>query len=238
MAAVYEIPPDLRDRYTLNGRVPVISEYIDGFSDNIGRVYTQTALDTELERVSRASAGFSDIAHLTWLLEAFEKYPVIDERVLVIGSQTPLYEACCIKYGGYPITVELSQITCETDSLLCITAEKLEKSDHKYTRAVSISTHEHIGLGRYGDELDPEGDIKALAGLREKIVPGGLLYLAVPIGSDTLAWNAHRIYGKIRFPLLISGWELVDSFGSDCAKLFENDTIEWYQPVFVLRNPV
>ena len=53
---------------------------------------------------------------------------------------------------------------------------------------------EHIGLGRYGDPLDPDGDLKAIAELTRSLSPGGNLLFVVPVGKQKLAFNAHRIY--------------------------------------------
>jgi len=54
---------------------------------------------------------------------------------------------------------------------------------------------EHIGLGRYGDPLDPEGDLKAIAELKRVLKPTGNLLFVVPIGGvPKIMFNAHRIY--------------------------------------------
>ena len=53
---------------------------------------------------------------------------------------------------------------------------------------------EHIGLGRYGDPLDYEGDLKAIKELQRVLAPGGNLLFVVPIGKPKIAFNAHRIY--------------------------------------------
>jgi hypothetical protein len=45
--------------------------------------------------------------------------------------------------------------------------------------------------------------------------------------------NQARIYGRTRLPLLLEGWEWVDSFGFD-EGLFDADGSA--QPVYVLRN--
>jgi hypothetical protein len=54
---------------------------------------------------------------------------------------------------------------------------------------------EHIGLGRYGDTLDPQGDLKAIAELKRVLAVGGHLLFVVPIGfRPRIMFNAHRIY--------------------------------------------
>lgn len=53
---------------------------------------------------------------------------------------------------------------------------------------------EHVGLGRYGDPLDSDGDLKAMAELRRVLAPGGSLLFVTPVGRPKVAFNAHRIY--------------------------------------------
>lgn len=53
---------------------------------------------------------------------------------------------------------------------------------------------EHIGLGRYGDALDPAGDVKAIAELKRVLAPGGNLLFVTPVGAPKVRFNAHRIY--------------------------------------------
>lgn len=54
---------------------------------------------------------------------------------------------------------------------------------------------EHVGLGRYGDALDPQGDVKAIEELKRVVRPGGDLLFVVPLGGKArIQFNAHRIY--------------------------------------------
>lgn len=53
---------------------------------------------------------------------------------------------------------------------------------------------EHIGLGRYGDEVDAEGHIKAAKELSRVLQPGGVFYFSTPVGEESLYFDAHRIF--------------------------------------------
>ncbi|HKA13785.1 MAG TPA: DUF268 domain-containing protein [Myxococcota bacterium] len=55
---------------------------------------------------------------------------------------------------------------------------------------------EHIGLGRYGDRLDPNGDLAAMGELQRVLAPGGSLLFVVPVGRPRLRFNGHRIYSR------------------------------------------
>jgi len=64
---------------------------------------------------------------------------------------------------------------------------------------------EHVGLGRYGDALDPGGTRGAANELTRILAPRGNLLFAVPVGRERVAFNAHRIHDPRT---------IVDYFGS------------------------
>ncbi len=53
---------------------------------------------------------------------------------------------------------------------------------------------EHVGLGRYGDRLDPLGTKKACKELSRILAVNGNLYFSVPVGKERTCFNAHRIH--------------------------------------------
>ena len=68
------------------------------------------------------------------------------------------------------------------------------KSDSVHSLSC-MHTIEHIGLGRYGDSIDPDGDLKAISELKRVLAPQGNLLIVVPIGGEAkIMFNAHRIY--------------------------------------------
>ena len=48
---------------------------------------------------------------------------------------------------------------------------------------------------------------------------GGRVLVAVPVGADLLRWNMHRIYGKVRLPVLLRGWTILAAEGWHAALL-------------------
>ena len=71
-----------------------------------------------------------------------------------------------------------------------------------------MHTIEHIGLGRYGDPIDPTGDLKALDELKRVVKIGGSLLLVVPVGRPKIMFNAHRIYSFEMISDAMSGFFL------------------------------
>lgn len=57
-----------------------------------------------------------------------------------------------------------------------------------------MHTVEHIGLGRYGDPIDPDGDIKAMRELSRVLSINGNFLFVTPIGKPKIQFNAHRVY--------------------------------------------
>ena len=112
-----------------------------------------------------------------------------------------------------------------------------EKNKETYDVVVSFSSIEHSGLGRYGDPLDPNGDIKTMNSIYKNLIDNGLLIWGAPVGKDALSWNAHRVYGPIRLPLLFENFKELKWYGRNKESLFsrhlDNNS---YQPVVVLQK--
>ncbi len=71
-----------------------------------------------------------------------------------------------------------------------------------------MHTIEHIGLGRYGDPIDSQGDIKAINELKRVVQPGGNILFVTPVGQQKIEFNAHRIYSYEQIISYFDGFEL------------------------------
>ncbi|QSH39042.1 DUF268 domain-containing protein [Candidatus Kaiserbacteria bacterium] len=110
-----------------------------------------------------------------------------------------------IKFFDYrPADLELDNL--ETGS---VDLTRLDFADDSIPSLSCMHTLEHIGLGRYGDPIDPEGDKKAAKELARVVSEGGSLLFVVPIGEKALIeFNAHRIYTYTQVLELFPGLEL------------------------------
>jgi SAM-dependent methyltransferase len=82
---------------------------------------------------------------------------------------------------------------------------------------------EHIGLGRYGDAIDPEGTEKALRELMRVVAPGGQLLFSVPVGRERVCFNAERIWHPEKPLEVLKGLRLIEFKAvSDGGEFLEN----------------
>jgi SAM-dependent methyltransferase len=93
-------------------------------------------------------------------------------------------------YDFRPADVVLPGLTCAAADLL-----KLPFPDATVPSLSCMHVVEHVGLGRYGDPLDPGGDAAAANELSRVLAAGGNLLFVAPVGRPRVAFNAHRVYG-------------------------------------------
>lgn len=95
-----------------------------------------------------------------------------------------------VKFYDYrPADLKLSNLTSGAVDLCGLPFE-----DRSVESLSCMHVVEHVGLGRYGDPLDPEGDLKAIGELKRVLAVGGLLLFVVPVGKPRIMFNAHRVY--------------------------------------------
>jgi SAM-dependent methyltransferase len=99
-------------------------------------------------------------------------------------------------------------------------------ADNSLKSLSCLHTVEHIGLGRYGDPIDPSGCFKGMHELQRVLAPGGTLYFSVPIGREYVAFNAHRIFDPFTIIESFSKLNLVKFVAIDS----NGDLVEATQP--------
>ena len=101
--------------------------------------------------------------------------------------------------------------------------------EEKYDSISSIGCLAHIGLGRYGDPIDPDGYKKGIKAINELAKENCIVYILAPIGKEGVEFNAHKIFDAVK---LIKEFE-INSFNlkefhliNDEGKLILNSKIE------------
>jgi len=228
-------PTELIDSFSLGRRAAIVVNYFDScYKDPI--FYEKGEIEQNVKKVKKRELGRYGETD-KWLYQALDKYPIDGKTVANMGSTSGFYEAVCLAYGSKPITIEYNVRGSNHPKLKFLTPQEYDKNPIIFDAAMSISSFEHDGLGRYGDAIDPFADFKAMDKMRKMIKKGGWLFLAVPIGVDKVIWNAHRVYGGARLPLLLAGWRVLDTVGFDRSLLtVDLPGLDVIQPVFVLEN--
>lgn len=124
------------------------------------------------------------------------------EEHVDIGSQISL---AGMLSAIMPVTfVDLRPLEIKLDRLMSIRGDlkSLPFADFSLSSVSCLHVIEHVGLGRYGDELDPLGPQRACGELQRILAKGGSLYLSTPVGRERVCFNAHRIHD----PRTIISW--------------------------------
>ncbi|MBC8044522.1 MAG: DUF268 domain-containing protein [Rhizobacter sp.] len=135
-----------------------------------------------------------------------------------------------------PLELPLETLTFKQGSIL-----ELPFEDNSIHSLSCLCVIEHIGLGRYGDPLDPHGSEKAVKELCRILAPGGKLYFSVPVGDrDVTAFNAGRIFtlqtlAALLLPLQITEQQFI--VGRKLQNYYEPSSPFGTTGLFVVTKP-
>jgi hypothetical protein len=225
-----QIPEEMYDEFTMDSKCKVYDWYFNhAMPNNEGPdwdrcIYDYIARFTNYNILENLH-GSETYAYASLLhVQALEKYPIMGKSVAVVGSLTPWLECILLNNGAREVTtVEYNVPKCtRINNLNIVTYDDFCKSEKRYDAIFSYSSIEHSGLGRYGDSLNPNGDIDTLMEIMNHLEMDGLLYLGIPVGIDGIAWNAHRIYGKHRLALIAELFIELDWIGTVTRSYLSN----------------
>ena len=172
---------------------------------------------------------------------AIKNFSVFGKKVLVVGAVSPWNEAIFIANGAAEIvTSEYSELV-SLDPRITVVHAGSKLSQQTFDIISSFSSIEHVGLGRYGDPIDPNGDFEAIKEFHSILKTDGILFLGIPF-SGVLGYvqgNYHRVYSYERFYALIENKFKLLSVIDDHYKFYDqnNNKNNWqHQPLFILQK--
>lgn len=104
-----------------------------------------------------------------------------------------------------PLAIQLDNYQGKAGSIVA-----LPYPDGSLSSVSSLHVIEHIGLGRYGDPLDPDGSRKACTELMRVLAPDGRLYVSMPIGESRVQFNGQRVFSIEEVVKMFAGLDLVE----------------------------
>ena len=161
------------------------------------------------DRTTTTSFDRHYVFHTAWAARCLKK--INPERHVDISSS--LFFCSIVStfipidfYDYRPAELNLSQLQSRHADIL-----QLPFADESVSSLSCMHVVEHIGLGRYGDPFDPDGDLKAIAELRRVIANKGSLLFVVPLGSSPkIMFNAHRVYNYDQVISYFESFELME----------------------------
>lgn len=148
-----------------------------------------------------------------------EKHVDIGSSVLTMSVLSATVDTIFVDYR--PLKATLPGLTSLAGNILSLPFE-----DNSVGSLSCLHVIEHIGLGRYGDPIDPEGSRKAAAELQRIVSSGGELFLSLPIGRERICFNAHRVHAPNSVLGMLSQLKLVEfSYVDDNGQFQEAQSV-------------
>lgn len=251
------IPEKLLTQFTMGGKVKLYFNYINESNNNLKVIWHKEDIDflvgsfLDGSFLGKVIIPYRNASKMIY--KVLKNFSISEKKIAVIGSQTPWIESLLISMGaGQVTTVEYNPPVSNHPQIVSESFLYFVKSRQKFDFIISYSSIEHSGLGRYGDQLDPNGDLNTVNIIHKKLKPDGLFILGVPVGRDVLVFNAHRIYGKHRISILLQNFKVVRKLNHTLVifiilkKIYlflysriiksNNFDLHFHQPLFVLKK--
>lgn len=115
-----------------------------------------------------------------------------------VGSRVDGFIAHLLSMGIRVTLIDIRRLDIDMENLKFIQSDATNLAsvpDGSISSLSSLHAVEHFGLGRYGDDIDPDAWKKVLHSFERVLQKGGRLYLSVPIGErNHVVYNAHRVF--------------------------------------------
>ena len=92
------------------------------------------------------------------------------------------------------VDIRPARLPHENLSVVSASVTALPFRDSSLPSVSCLHVIEHVGLGRYGDPLDPNGTAFAAEELCRVLAPDGRLYVSLPVGDPAVYFDAHRVH--------------------------------------------
>lgn len=165
-----------------------------------------------------------------------------------IGSRVDGFISHLLSFRKNVILIDIRPLNMQISGLEYVQADATSLdgiADNSLESISALHSLEHFGLGRYGDPVDPGACFKAFAAIQRKAMPGGDIYISVPVGEEHVEFNAHRVFYAWTILEAFSEMELVEfsvveggnAKINNCASVDQYDTFHIGAGLFHFQKP-
>ena len=132
--------------------------------------------------------------------------------ILDIGSYRDFILGLLAHYNVTTVDVRKRRTMLDNETVVNCDAKSLIFPDNSFDTVMTIEAVPHFGLGRYGDELDLDADIKAFHEMIRVLKRDGIIIFTTAItgGKPSIAWNARRNYSYEMIRGFCEGLDMVE----------------------------
>jgi hypothetical protein len=177
---------------SLSGLIPFLHDYVKFRRQYRGKIRLMPCLNDRHQEggVTKSEYFWQDLLIAQMI---YQENPV---KHVDIGSRIDGFVAHVASFREIevfdvrPINQLIPGVTFKQADLMEALAGK-----ENYCDSIScLHALEHFGLGRYGDPVNPDGFRQGITNLSGILQNGGKFYLSVPIGTERVEFNAHRVF--------------------------------------------
>jgi SAM-dependent methyltransferase len=182
---------------------------------------------------------YQDLWAAQWLFDAGMKEHV-DVASRLDGFIAHLLSFCRVTY----VDIRPTALNWTNFEFRAGTITDMPFAGNSVSSLSSLHVIEHVGLGRYGDPVDPLGYVHAAEELIRVLKPGGTLLLGTPVGQEALYFDAHRVFDPQTIRDAFRALDLLEfSVINDRNELLRNVSLDAGRPwdhgcgLYVFRKP-
>jgi hypothetical protein len=217
------------------------------------KIVKRLGKDASFDKYNASFLNYQEAAKQAGIAPTYEKFPIfgedtphtgfdhhyvyqgpwVFEKLASIRPKKHVDIGSLINYIGFfsvlqpTVFVDIRPTKAEFTNFIEVEGSilNLPFEDNSLDSVSCLHVIEHIGLGRYGDPIDPLGTIHAAKELCRVLKPGGHLYVSTPVGREITYFNAHRVTSPQHILDYFGDLKLIAMDGIlDSGKLVRNTT--------------
>ena len=144
-------------------------------------------------------------------------FKVKNGQILIYGADSYILSAMLLDMGASHITIfDYARLRSTHPKITVLSHAEFKQSYlagklPQFDAFFGLNFYHRLGLGRFGDGLNPWSDRINMARAYCLSKPGarGLIY--EPSGFDAVVYNTHRVYGPLQMSHLCANWNVLYS---------------------------